>query len=109
PRMETLTLQEGKVILVEGIVEEYRNQIQIKLIRAQADETISSDLFTLGTRCSIVQLEADFQHLIDKVDHPELSKLLHGCFPPEVMERFRRWPAAVRHHGAVIGGLLEHT
>ncbi|TMC91837.1 MAG: HD domain-containing protein, partial [Chloroflexi bacterium] len=23
--------------------------------------------------------------------------------------RFRRWPAAVRHHGAVVGGLLEHT
>ena len=109
PRMETLALQEGKVILVEGIVEEYRNQIQIKVIRAQTDETVSPDLFTLGTRCSIVQLEADFQRLIEKVDHPELTKLVHCCFSPEVMQRFRRWPAAVRHHGAVIGGLLEHT
>src|SRR6266581_7404103 len=35
PRMETLTLQEGKVVLIEGTVEEYRQQIQIKLIRAQ--------------------------------------------------------------------------
>ena len=25
------------------------------------------------------------------------------------MTRFLRWPAAVRHHGAVVGGLLEHT
>ncbi len=26
-----------------------------------------------------------------------------------MIARFRRWPAAVRHHGAVAGGLLEHT
>src|SRR5216684_308561 len=109
PRAESQQPQEGKVVLLEGVVEEYRNQVQIKLLRAQADESIPADLFTLGTRCSIVQLEADFQHLIDKVDHAGLSILLRNCFSAEVMERFRRWPAAVRHHGAVIGGLLEHT
>jgi len=109
PRAESQQPQEGKVVLLEGVVEEYRNQVQIKLLRAQADESIPADLFTLGTRCSIVQLEADFQHLIDKVDHAGLSTLLHNCFAPPTMEKFRRWPAAVRHHGAVIGGLLEHT
>jgi 3'-5' exoribonuclease len=38
-----------------------------------------------------------------------ISTLLHDCFTVQVMERFRRWPAAVKHHGAVVGGLLEHT
>jgi 3'-5' exoribonuclease len=109
PLLETLLPQEGKVVLLEGIVEEYRSQVQIKLLRVQNDESIPSDLFTLGTRCSIAQLEADFQRLVDRVDHVGLNKLLRNCFADKVMERFRRWPAAVRHHGAVVGGLLEHT
>ena len=59
PLLETLLPQEGKVVLLEGIVEEYRSLVQIKIMRVQNDETLPSDLFTLGTRCSIAQLEAD--------------------------------------------------
>ena len=109
PRLESHLPQEGRVVLLEGVVEEYRGQVQIKLMRVQNDDSIPADRFTLGTRCSIAQLEVDFQHLIDKVGDPGLRILLNKCFVTEVMERFRRWPAAVRHHGAVVGGLLEHT
>ena len=109
PRQASLFPREGQVVLLEGMVEEYRNQIQVKVIRTQPDETISIDLFTQGTRCSVAQLEADFQHLIEKIDDADIRKLLLCCFTDEVMNRFRRWPAAVRHHGAVVGGLLEHT
>ncbi|HLX40381.1 MAG TPA: HD domain-containing protein [Ktedonobacteraceae bacterium] len=109
PRSEIQMPQEGKVVLIEGFVEMYRNALQMKLSRVETDETIPADLFTVSTRCPIVQLEADFEHLLDKVDHPGLSELLRRCFTPEVMERFRRWPASMRHHGAVVGGLLEHT
>src|SRR5438477_12727793 len=31
PRQDTFVLQEGKVVLLEGVVEEYYNQVQIKL------------------------------------------------------------------------------
>lgn len=109
PRQASLFPREGQVILLEGTVEEYRNQIQIKVIRTQPDESIPTDLFTQGTRCSVSQLESDFRHLTEKVDDANLRMLLFCCFTEEVMSRFRRWPAAVRHHGAVIGGLLEHT
>jgi 3'-5' exoribonuclease len=108
-RSEVHMPQEGKVVLIEGFVEMYRNALQMKLSRVETDETISADLFMVSTRCPIVQLEADFEHLIDKVDHAGLCELLRRCFTPEIMDKFRRWPAAVRHHGAVVGGLLEHT
>ncbi len=108
-RSEAQMPQEGKVVLIEGLVETYRNALQMKLSRVETDETIPTDLFIVSTRCPIVQLEADFEHLIDKVDHPGLRELLRHCFTPEIMENFRRWPAAMRHHGAVVGGLLEHT
>lgn len=109
PRLESQLPQDGRVVLLEGVVEEYRGHVQIKLIRVQNDDSVPADRFTLGTRCSIAQLEADFQRLVDKVDDPGLRMLLNNCFAAEVMARFRRWPAAVRHHGAVVGGLLEHT
>lgn len=109
PRIETHVPQEGKVVLLEGTVEDYRGQIQIKLARATLDESLPVDLFILGTRRPIAQLEADFQQLMGKVDHPVLSELLQACFTPELMARFRRWPAAMKLHGAVVGGLLEHT
>jgi 3'-5' exoribonuclease len=108
-RSEVQMPQEGKVVLLEGLVESYRNALQLKLSRVETDETVPTDLFIVSTRCPIVQLEADFEHLIDKVDHPGLRELLRRCFTPEIMENFRRWPAAMRHHGAVVGGLLEHT
>ena len=109
PRADTGTLQEGKVVLLEGVVEEYYSQRHMKLFRVEVDESVPVDIFTIGTRCAIAQLEEDFERLIEKVDHVGLSKLLRRCFAPEVMERFRRWPAAMRNHGAVVGGLLEHT
>ncbi|HVB25397.1 MAG TPA: HD domain-containing protein [Ktedonobacteraceae bacterium] len=109
PRSDVQMPQEGKVVLIEGLVEMYRNALQMKLSRVETDETIPADLFIVSTRCPIAQLEADFEHLIDKVDHAGLSELLRRCFSSETMEKFRRWPAAMRHHGAVVGGLLEHT
>lgn len=109
PRLESHLPQEGRVVLLEGVVEEYRGHVQIKVMRVQNDDSVPADRFTLGTRCSIAQLEVDFQRLVDKVDDLGLRMLLNNCFATEVMERFRRWPAAVRHHGAVVGGLLEHT
>lgn len=109
PRTETLEPQAGRVVLLEGVVEEYRNEVQIKITRAESDESISPDLFVVGTRCKIELLEDHFHELMTKVCHPGLCTLLHDCFTVQLMERFRRWPAAVKHHGAVVGGLLEHT
>ncbi len=109
PRLETLLPQEGKVVLLEGVVEEYHNEMQIKLTSAELDESASPDLFLVGTRYRIELLEDHFRELMSEVSHPGLHRLLFDCFTTEVLERFRRWPAAVRHHGAVVGGLLEHT
>jgi putative nucleotidyltransferase with HDIG domain len=49
------------------------------------------------------------QREINEPQHPGLRAILRDCFTKDVIEQFRRWPAAVHHHGAVVGGLLEHT
>ena len=109
PHREMLVPQAGKVVLIEGLIEEFQNNTQIKLTRAELDETAPLDLFVVGTRRKIDRLEDQFWKLMNKVQHSGLEALLHDCFTTDVIEKFRRWPAAVRHHGAVVGGLLEHT
>src|SRR5437868_6202492 len=64
PRTEARMPQEGKIVLLEGIVENFQGQIQIKLARAMLDESIPIDLFMLGTRRPIAELEADFRQLM---------------------------------------------
>jgi len=109
PQREINVPQASKVVLIEGLIEEYQNTMQIKLTRAELDETAPLDLFVISTRHNIDELEVQFWDLMNKVQHPGLQALLHDCFTNDVIEQFRRWPAAVRHHGAVVGGLLEHT
>ena len=109
PQREINPPQTGKVLLIEGLVEEFQSTLHIKLTCAELDETVPLDLFVPGTRQNIDELVVQFWDLMNKVQHPGLQALLHDCFTNDVIEQFRRWPAAVRHHGAVAGGLLEHT
>ena len=106
---ETNAPQAGRVVLIKGLVEEYQNTLRIKLTRAELDETAPLDVFVVTTRQNIDELENQFWNLMNNVQHPGLQALLHDCFTDDVIEQYRRWPAAVRHHGAVVGGLLEHT
>ncbi len=109
PPGEMLEPRGGKVLLIEGLIEAFQNTTQIKLTRAESDETAPPDLFVVGTRRKRDDLEDQFWQLMNKVQHPGLQALLLRCFTTDVLEQFHRWPAAVRHHGAVVGGLLEHT
>jgi 23S rRNA maturation-related 3'-5' exoribonuclease YhaM len=109
PQREIHVPQVSNVVLIKGLIEEYQNSMHIKLTRAELDETAPLDLFVMRTRHNIVELEDQFWDLINTVQHPGLQVLLHDCFTNDVIEQFRRWPAAVRHHGAVVGGLFEHT
>ena len=109
PSGEINVPQEGKVVLIEGLVEEYQHTTNIKLTKVVLDDSAPQDLFVVGTRHNIDELEKRFWKLVNVVQQPGLQALLRDCFTNEVIEQYRFWPAAVRHHGAVVGGLLEHT
>ena len=109
PQREINAPQAGRVVLIKGLVEGYQNTLRIKLTRAELDENAPQDVFVVRTRHNIDELEDQFWNLMNNVQHPGLQALLHDCFTNDVIEQYRRWPAAVRHHGAVVGGLLEHT
>ena len=109
PGIEAQMQQEGKVVELEGMVEKYLNQTYIRVLHARVDEAVPVDFFQVGTRHSISQLQETLRQFMNKVYHPGLHTLLLRCFSTDELARFYRWPAAVRHHGAIRGGLLEHT
>jgi 3'-5' exoribonuclease len=109
PQGEIKAPQAGKVVMIEGLTEEFQNTLHIKLHRAELDETAPLDLFVVSTRHNRDELEDQFRNLVNTVQHPGLQAILHDCFTHDIIEQLRRWPAAMRHHGAVVGGLLEHT
>ena len=109
PQLEINVPQAGKVVLIKGLIEEYQSNRQLKLTHAELDETAPLDVFVVRTRRNLDELEGQFWVLANTIQHPGLQALLQQCFTNDVIEQFRRWPAAVRHHGAVVGGLLEHT
>jgi 3'-5' exoribonuclease len=109
PQREINVPQAGRVVLIEGLIEDYKKMMQIKLSRVELDETAPLDIFVVSTRHNLDELEDQFWNLMIKVQHPGLQAILRDCFTNDVIEQFRCWPAAVRHHGAVVGGLLEHT
>src|SRR5579884_3494537 len=86
PPSEARMPQEGKIVLLEGTVENFQGQTQIRLARAMLDESLAINLFVLGTRRPIAELEAAFQQLMSKVDHSGLRELLQQCFTLEVRD-----------------------
>ena len=85
PQRETLEPQGGKIILIERLIEEFQNTMQIKLTRAESDETAPPDLFVIGTRRKREDLEDQFWKLLNKVQHPGLKALLLRCFTTDVL------------------------
>src|SRR5207248_9892181 len=77
PQRESNLPQAGKVVLIEGLVEEFQNTMHIKLTRAEPDETAPLDLFVVSTRHTVDDLEDQFWNLVKQVQHPGLQSLLH--------------------------------
>jgi 23S rRNA maturation-related 3'-5' exoribonuclease YhaM len=90
---------EGKIVLIEGLVEEFQNTTNIKLTKAVLDDIAPQDIFVVGTRQNIDELEKQFWKLVDKVQQPALQALLRNCFTKDIVEQFRHWP---RQYGIIV-------
>ena len=87
PQKEINVPQAGKIVLLQGMIQEYQNSIQLKLTHAELDETAPLDLFVIRTRRHLDELEGQFRVLMNTVQHPGLQALLQECFTNEVIER----------------------
>lgn len=105
-------LEQGRFVRVLGDVQDYREQLQV---RVRDIETVDGSHFDLAeflpvTPCDRQALEAEWRQRLADVREPTLRRLLTEMFEdPELGWRFRAAPAGKTWHHPYVGGLLEHV
>ncbi len=110
------SLEQNKIVYVEGTVDSYNNVKQIKIevgngsIRlADSNEFDKSD-FIVSTNQVIDDMMGYILGIKESMDNDHLKNLLNVFFSDaDFMTGFKEMPAAISIHHACVGGLLEHT
>lgn len=105
-------LSTGDFVFVVGNVNEYNERLQIvvsSIKHVSENETEPKD-FLPQTDEDISQVFEEINNFRSKVQNRYLKQLLDNFFDDkELIEKFKRAPAAKRIHHAYLGGLLVHT
>ncbi|ARN57752.1 3'-5' exoribonuclease YhaM family protein [Sedimentisphaera salicampi] len=99
-------------IRVNGKTELYKDALQIVVNRVEvidASEVNVAD-FLPATEKDIDKMFNEVCEIISRIKEPYLKALMDEYLADEqLMDNFRKAPAAVKMHHAYLGGLLEHT
>ncbi|MGI8643201.1 MAG: 3'-5' exoribonuclease YhaM family protein [Thermomicrobiales bacterium] len=99
----------GTVVSVTGLAEAFQGTLSLKLSTCVEDPSVPlADFLPHVPENRRVTLD-DFDALVASIANASLEAVVRSCFPSDVRRRFTLAPAAVRHHGAAVGGLLAHT
>lgn len=104
--------QSGSFIRLQGLVQSYRQQLQLKIDALQPwpREEVSFADFVPSCSKDRGEMADRLQGLVQSLDNPYLKKLLNRFMKKEPMwQRFQESPAAKGIHHAYLGGLLEHS
>lgn len=102
----------GKVVRCNGLVQRYRDQVQLKFDQVTGVKEEHVDLRAFlpsSVRCR-QEMAGELQKLVRSVKNHHLKILLNHFFnKSDWWPRFQNGPAAKNIHHAYIGGLLEHS
>ncbi len=103
---------QGDVVKVKGLVNRYKEQIQLNVSQIRFADHSEYELAQFITRSKISPetLAEQFFSFVDKVENPWLNKLLKNIFEDkEFFTQFLEAPAAKSWHHNYMHGLIEHT
>lgn len=102
----------GQVVQIAGVVQSYRDNLQLKINDVQAISQVEIDLgdYLPASIKNREEMACDLQKIVSSLSDPYLKKLLkHFFHKSEWWPKFQVAPAAKGIHHAYIGGLLEHS
>jgi len=105
-------MPEGGFLRLKGRAENYKGNLQFIIDAVRPAEPGSYDPrdFLPVTRKNVNQMWTRLTEILGTVRNPDLQELIREFLSDhDLMEKFRRAPAAANMHHAYIGGLLEHT
>ncbi len=106
------TLKSGTVVKILGSVDEFNNQLQIRVDRIrninENDNVLVEDFLPKSKR-NLKDMEEEFKLTLDSIQTKYLQLLLENIFISENYSKYIKVPAGKAWHHAYIHGLLEHT
>jgi 3'-5' exoribonuclease len=106
------TFDKDDIVFVRGLVNLYRNHLQLSIHRVRPCQPHEFDLthYFPTTKHDIEQMFAELMDIIREFQNPFLRQLLENIFADqETARKFKKAPAAKTMHHPYLGGLLEHT
>ncbi|OPY33282.1 MAG: Dihydroneopterin 2',3'-cyclic phosphate phosphodiesterase [Methanomassiliicoccales archaeon PtaU1.Bin124] len=111
------SIRDGDIVLVSGTVQKYRDRLEISAnpeekqgVKKLKPGEYDLSHFVAVTDKNIPEMYCRLLEWVGSIQDPYLSKLLCNLFQDDgFAQRFQKCPAAIKHHGNVVGGLLEHT
>jgi len=106
------SFENGDYVRVRGTAQVYQGAVQViatQIMRVDPSEVREEDFLQVPS-AEVEKLLARLAELLRGMGDPALRNLAE-CFllDEQLMDRLARAPAAVRHHHAYRGGLLEHV
>lgn len=104
--------KKGDIIYIEGKAANYKNAIQISIVKVQksAPEDIDPTDYLPAAKADIDVMFNELLVFIENIEDRPLKELLQSFFhDAPTAELFKRAPAAKGFHHMYLGGLLEHT
>lgn len=106
------SIKEGSIVQVQGVLEDYQDIFQMKILRIQPAEKDTWELsrFVRRTPHDRRNLYREIKRLLAKIENKELRILCYLFLKDRgFMKLFLEAPASRFAHHAYVGGLLEHT
>ncbi len=106
------TFDKDDVVFVRGLVNAYRNHLQISIHRMRLCQEHEIDLahFLPTTKYNVEEMFAELTGIVGGFKNQYLRQLLEKIFADEdTAKKFMKAPAAKTMHHPYLGGLLEHT
>jgi 3'-5' exoribonuclease len=106
------TFDRDDIVFVRGLVNSYRNHLQISIHRMRLCQEHEIDLahYFPTTKYDVEAMFAELMGIIREFQNPFLRQLLEKIFADEnTAKKFKKAPAAKTMHHPYLGGLLEHS
>ncbi|MFQ5413701.1 MAG: 3'-5' exoribonuclease YhaM family protein [Phycisphaerae bacterium] len=105
-------IPDGGFVRLKGRTESYKGNLQfiIEAIRTVSPDEIDPSDFLPTTEGDVDAMWRRVVEILGDIKQPDVAALVSEFLADaDLMERFRRAPAAATMHHAYVGGLLEHT
>ncbi len=102
--------ERGDVVRVEGVVERFRDELQVDLRAIERTAAEDPAAFLPAAYRDLEELDGFLEHLAREVHDPGYRGLLDALLADDALRAdWRRAPCTRSGHHAYLGGLLEHT